>query len=303
MDILTIRDVSKSFGSHQVLKNLSLSVPEHKVYGFIGCNGAGKTTTMKMILGLYTIDSGSIEVCGQKVTYGQTQTNRNIGYLPDVPEFYDFMTPYEYLDLCADITEMSVKGRKEKINSLLGMTGLDIHKKRIHGFSRGMKQRLGIAQALLNEPKLLICDEPTSALDPLGRKEILDILTQATDRTTVLFSTHILTDVERICDEVGFLKNGSVVYQSAIQDIKNSHASHGFSIEFPNQTECDRFSKLFGAQNADTEISGKTKLIYKKQNHDGMLRAMKIMSDNHLCPVSIQQIEPDLEEMFMEVIG
>lgn len=198
MDMLAITNLQKRFGDKSVLKGLDLSVPEHSVFGFIGKNGAGKTTTMKTILGLLKADGGEILVSGEKVVYGQTATNRHIGYLPDVPEFYPFMTAPEYLSFCGEITGMSRIEIKSRSNELLKLVGLGNEKHRIKGFSRGMKQRLGIAQALLNRPKLLICDEPTSALDPVGRKEILDILMAVREQTTVLFSTHILSDVERM---------------------------------------------------------------------------------------------------------
>ena len=156
MNILTIQDVSKRFGSRQILDGLSFEVPEKSVFGFIGQNGAGKTTTMKMVLGLYEPDSGEIKVKGEKVTYGQNKTNRYIGYLPDVPEFYNYMTPTEYLKLCAEVTGLSSEQAKKRIPDMLDMVGLSGDNKRIQGFSRGMKQRLGIAQALLSSPELLI---------------------------------------------------------------------------------------------------------------------------------------------------
>jgi len=216
MDILTITGLEKSFGSQRVLDDLSFSVPEGSIYGFIGKNGSGKTTTMKIILGLLQADAGEISVCGEKVRYGDTRTNRFIGYLPDVPEFYGFMTAKEYLRLCGEITGMPTALIQTKSEELLDLVGLADVKKRIGTFSRGMKQRLGIAQALLNEPRLLICDEPTSALDPIGRREILDILLKVKERTTVLFSTHVLTDVEAICDRVGILDGGKLVLTGSV---------------------------------------------------------------------------------------
>ena len=176
MDILQITSLQKRFGDKEVLKGLDLTVPEHSIFGFIGKNGAGKTTTMKTILGLLKADTGEILVNGEKAAYGQTTTNQYIGYLPDVPEFYPFMTAREYLGFCGEITGMTKKEYGERSEELLELVGLAGEKHRIKGYSRGMKQRLGIAQALLNRPKLLICDEPTSALDPVGRKEILDLL-------------------------------------------------------------------------------------------------------------------------------
>jgi ABC-2 type transport system ATP-binding protein len=162
-DVLSIKGLSKSFGTQKVIDNLDLSVPEGTVFGFIGQNGAGKTTTMKMTLGLLEADCGEITVCGKTVGYGQTKNNHQIGYLPDVPEFYNYMKPLEYLALCGEIAGLSKSETKNRSDELLSLVGLNGVKKRIGGFSRGMKQRLGIAQALLSRPKLLICDEPTSA--------------------------------------------------------------------------------------------------------------------------------------------
>ena len=144
MNILEVSHVTKSFGSNRVINDLSFSVPEHSIFGFIGKNGAGKTTTMKMTLGLLKADAGEIFVNGEKVAFGENATNRYIGYLPDVPEFYGFMTPQEYLKMCGDITGMPGEEVKRKSEELLEVVGLSQAKKRIRGFSRGMKQRLGV---------------------------------------------------------------------------------------------------------------------------------------------------------------
>lgn len=222
MGILEVDNVTKAFSGKKVLDGLKLSVPENSIYGFVGKNGAGKTTTMKLILGLIKCDEGNICVCGENVTYGQNRTNRYIGYLPDVPEFYGFMTPVEYLTLCGRVTGMREADIDERVNEMLTLVGLNEYNRKIHGFSRGMKQRLGIAAALFHRPRLLICDEPTSALDPVGRKEILDILQAVKCETTVLFSTHILTDVERICDEVAFLHEGKIAMQGTVKAVKGT---------------------------------------------------------------------------------
>lgn len=231
MDILKIQGLQKRFGTKEVLKDVNLSVCEHSIFGFIGTNGAGKTTTMKAILGLIQADAGTIEVAGEKVCYGQNKTNQYIGYLPDVPEFYDFMTPREYLNFCGKITGMSTSQIQDRTEELLNLVGLQNERKRIKGFSKGMKQRLGIAQALFNKPKLLICDEPTFALDPVGRKEILDILLNARKETTILFSTHILSDVERICTDIAFLKDGTIFQ---LDEIKTKNPDQIFQLELKN---------------------------------------------------------------------
>ena len=246
MDVLTIQNLKKNFGSKEVLCGLDFSVPEHGIYGFIGRNGAGKTTTMKAILGLLRPNSGAIYVMGEKVHFGQTATNRYIGYLPDVPEFYSYMTPPEYLNLCGEVSGMNRSDIATRSKELLELVGLGQERHRIKGLSRGMKQRLGIAQALLNSPKLLICDEPTSALDPAGRKEILDILLAVKEQTTVLFSTHVLSDVERICTEAAFLSDGKIVMQGTIAELRNKRSSNGFIFETEQREVTDTLIKVFG---------------------------------------------------------
>lgn len=299
MEMLRVSHISKQFGSQHVIKDLSFSVEEHRIYGFIGENGAGKTTTMKMILGLYQADGGEIWVNGEKVHYGQNQTNRYIGYLPDVPEFYGYMTPVEYMTLCGEISKMSAEQMRREIPELLELVGLEQVKKRIHGFSRGMKQRLGVAQALLGSPKLLICDEPTSALDPLGRKEILDILLSLRDRTTVLFSTHILSDVERICDEVGFLHGGTIALQGKMDEICGIGHSQGFDLEFLNTGDTDRFA---GLRQGGQRI-GNTQLFYPGKGEEDLLEAMNQLVNQGIPIRRIEMREPSLETLFMEVIG
>ena len=302
MNTLELHHVSKSFGSHTVLNDLSFSVPAHSIYGFIGQNGAGKTTTMKLILGLYAKNGGEILVNGEAVHYGQTKTNRHIGYLPDVPEFYGYMTPFEYLNFCAEITGIKSTEKKDRINELLTLVGLSGKQKRIQGFSRGMKQRLGIAQALLNKPQLLICDEPTSALDPVGRKEILDILVAVKDTTTVLFSTHILSDVEKICDHIGLLNNGSLAYETSMDDIRNNHSNHGFYIDFLRTQDAEHFLQSFQPVCTDVARESATRLVYAKQHHSLMIKAMSVMAEENICPLAVERIEPNLEQLFMEVV-
>jgi ABC-2 type transport system ATP-binding protein len=223
MDIMEIRNLSKRFGSKQVLDGMDFNVPEHSLYGFVGQNGAGKTTTMKIILGLLKADGGNVTVCGEWVAYGGTRVNRHIGYLPDVPEFYGYMRAAEYMKLCGEITGLPANETTKRGAELLSMVGLAAEKGKIGGYSRGMKQRLGIAQALLGNPRLLICDEPTSALDPVGRREVLDILAALKGRVTVIFSTHILNDVERVCDRVALLHNGKLALNGTLAEIKRRY--------------------------------------------------------------------------------
>ena len=296
MDMLRITDLHKSFGDKQVLKGLSIAVPQHSIYGFIGKNGAGKTTTMKTVLGLLKADSGEIMVNGERAAYGQTSTNRYIGYLPDVPEFYSFMSAPEYLSFCGEITGMKSAESRERSKELLDLVGLSEEKHRIKGFSRGMKQRLGIAQALLGRPKLLICDEPTSALDPVGRKEILDILLSLREQTTVLFSTHILSDVERICTDVALLDNGKVSIQGKLSDIKSRYRSREYQLETENSSDTAALTQRFPAMKA---LEG-NRLVFSESDISSF-DVLSFVSDKRISLLKFERMEPTLESLFMEV--
>ena len=298
MDMLRITGLYKSFGDKAVLKGLNLTVPEHSIFGFIGKNGSGKTTTMKTVLGLIKADSGEIEVNGEKVVYGQTDTNRYIGYLPDVPEFYSFMTAKEYLRFCGEITGMDKGEIDARLKELLDLVGLGNEKHRIKGFSRGMKQRLGIAQALLNRPKLLICDEPTSALDPVGRKEILDTLLAVKEQTTVLFSTHILSDVERICTNVAFLDNGIITVEGELSDIKAKYRGDEYQLEIENDCDVQHLCAAF----TDMKQIEKSKISFCERYCD-VASVLRFIADEKISIIKFEKVEPTLETLFMEVAG
>lgn len=298
MNILEISHLTKSFGTNNVINDLSFSVPEHSIFGFIGQNGSGKTTTMKMVLGLLQADSGEIFVNEEKVIFGQNNTNKYIGYLPDVPEFYDFMSPGEYLSMCGQITGMRSEEIRKKSAELLELVGLENANKRIHGFSRGMKQRLGIAQALFNSPKLLICDEPTSALDPIGRKEILDILYSVRKQTTVLFSTHILSDVERICDHIAVLNEGRIALEGTLEEIKKIRRGDRIKIEFSKSKDADAFLKNY----TNAERIDAAKLLLTEKGENDMAELMKYLSQNNLSIQCLERLDPTLEDLFLEVV-
>ena len=301
MEALKIESLHKSFGKNTIINGLSMSIPENTIFGFLGKNGAGKTTTMKMILGFLKIDEGSIEVFGEKVSFGQSKTNRFIGYLPDVPEFYGYMTAKEYLNLCGAITGLSKNEIKNKSEELLELVGLRDVNKRISGYSRGMRQRLGIAQALLNSPKLLICDEPTSALDPLGRKEILDIILKIKDSTTVIFSTHILSDVEAICDHVVVLDKGKNVLEGSIDELKNIKRKNTIKIRFKSNKELKVFKSLDKFSNLVT--NEKVDILYLT-DEDNKIKDIDILYELYklnIFPLEIKIEEPTLENIFMEV--
>ena len=297
MDMLTLSHVKKRFGKKEVLQDVSFSVPENTVFGFVGQNGAGKTTSMKLILGLLSCDEGRITVNGSAVRYGNTHTNRFIGYLPDVPEFYSYMTPAEYLAFCGEITGMPKPETKKRAAELLALVGLEQERRRIKGFSRGMKQRLGIAQALMNRPRLLICDEPTSALDPAGRKELLDILVAAKEETTVLFSTHILSDVEHICDELAFLHEGRIALKGTLEEVRKIRRTAAVELEM----EYARDAGLLLRECPFLQRLGHNLLLLREPKH--LPEVLGRIAEKRLSVLRVERMEPALEDLFMEVIG
>lgn len=302
MAILEIKDVSKSFNGKKVLDSLTFSVPEGSIFGFVGKNGAGKTTTMKMILGLETVDQGEIKLLGEAVRFGENRTNRHTGYLPDVPEFYGYMKAKEYLMLCTEITGIDKIQRKKRVDELLELVNLQENKTAISGFSRGMKQRLGIAQALLNKPKLLICDEPTSALDPNGRRELLDLLDSLRKETTVVFSTHILNDVEQICDYIGILDQGKMVTTASIKELKQKYKKKQVQIAF--ETIEDKQLFLNKWTHESVEIEEEQLLVSFQLNDKTSARVVfELLATLAIVPLSFKQKEPSLEDIYLEVIA
>lgn len=298
MNIIEISHLKKSFGNHYVITDLNLTIPQNCIYGFLGKNGQGKTTTMKMILGLLKIDEGSISVCNQPVTFGQNKTNQYIGYLPDVPSFYNHLNAFEYLKLCGEITGLDKKEISTRSQNLLTLVDLQDNYQRIGTYSRGMKQRLGIVQALLNKPKVLICDEPTSALDPKGRKEILDILIKVKKETTVLFSTHILSDIERICDYVAIINNGKVVINGQMDELKRNYGKTKLMIQWANQTDLQNALPYFTNYTLDH-----LKMIFNSNDLKQLqLDTLTTLTQHHLLPQIIEITEPSIEDLFLEAV-
>jgi len=210
---IDIKGVSKGFsngwlGKKQVIANLDFQIRDNEVFGYLGGNGAGKTTTFKLMLGLIRPDRGEIRFWGRSAE--DRQTRALIGYLPEQPYFHAYLTGREALDFYAGLFGMPGKQRKKRIGALLDLVGLaQAQHTRLHKYSRGMLQRIGIAQALVNDPRLLILDEPMSGLDPMGRKAMRDIILSCRDQgKTIIFSSHIISDVEMICDRAGILANG-----------------------------------------------------------------------------------------------
>lgn len=238
--VLEVIALSKKFENRVVIKDASFSIKKNTIVGLIGKNGAGKTTLMKMLIGFLKPTSGSMILNNKNIKFGDS--NPQIGYLTDVPVYYDFMTAYEYLHMCACLKNIDKDSIVDEVMKLLNLVNLVSSKdKRIKGYSRGMKQRLGIAQCLIGKPSLIICDEPMSALDPKGREEVIEIFNKLKRDTSILLSTHILDDIDRLCDEVVIVDKG--VVKSIESSIRSSFSSKNklLEIDFNKQYLVEKF--------------------------------------------------------------
>lgn len=222
-NILKIENLNTSYGQNFVLKDINLEIKEGSIFGLIGPNGAGKSTLMKSILGLVEKDSGKITLYGKEINErNQKETNKNLGSLIEAPSFYDHLTAYDNLDLICDMKNIN----KDKIDKTLRDVGLIKSKdKKVREFSLGMKQRMGIAIALIGKPKFLILDEPINGLDPYGIEEMRDLFKRIVknSNTSILISSHILDEIEKISTHIGILKNGSLTYSGSLEEYRELH--------------------------------------------------------------------------------
>jgi ABC-2 type transport system ATP-binding protein len=219
--IISTENLTKSYGKRPVVSNLNLAIPRGSICGFLGANGAGKSTTIKLLLGLVQPTSGVGTVFGKNIVSDSVAIRERVGFLAQSPSFYNYLTARETLQFVASFfftgSKTAIAARIEELIELVGLSGKA--DRAVKGFSGGEKQRLGIAQAAINEPELIILDEPASALDPLGRRDVLKILESFRDRSTVFYSTHILDDVQRVSDRVVILDRGRLIAQGRIEDL------------------------------------------------------------------------------------
>jgi len=232
MAAIRVEGLKKLYGPVHALDGLDLTVEPGTVFGFLGPNGAGKTTTIRVLTNLAHATEGRAWVMGVEVTADGHKVAHRIGYMPEEPAFYPWMTPREFLDHVGRVFGLSTSERSKRIKELLDLVGLaEVSKRRIGGFSRGMRQRLGLAQALVNRPEVLFLDEAVSGLDPAGRKEVLELIERLGGECTVFMSTHILADVERVCDTIGIIADGRLVTQSPRDDLLAQYAIPAFEVE------------------------------------------------------------------------
>ena len=289
----------------RAVDGIDLSVPEGSIYGFLGPNGAGKTTTIKMLTGLSKPTSGSISILGKPLVFGKNNMHGSIGYLPDVPGFYSWMTASEFLMLCGQLLGKDEVALRRTIKELIAMVGLDGVKKHIGSYSRGMKQRLGIAQALIGGPKVVFMDEPTSALDPIGRKEILDMIKSLSGTMTIFLSTHILNDVERICDRFAILDKGRIIQESAIDDIKTLNKEHMVEIEIDCRGHVDIFiSALIAARVTDhVDKITETDLRFRISDPETAFAVIpRLVAEGGYALKRFESSSATLEDIFLEAV-
>lgn len=296
--------LSKVYGEKRALDGVDLAVPDGSVFGFLGPNGAGKTTTLRILTGLARPTSGTATVFGRDVTRATNEVRTDIGFLPDVPGYYGWMTAREFLGFAGRLFGLHGTELDRRVDALLDLAGLTGVKQRIGGYSRGMKQRLGVAQALINAPQLLMLDEPTSALDPIGRKEVLDMIASLGGRTTVFFSTHILSDVERVCDTVAILHEGRVVTQSTISELKARYGGARLLIEVTAQAE--DLAAEFRAQPWVAEVhrvENGTLSVTAKDLAAAHVEVPAAVARRGLGLVRLEAGEISLEEVFVDLVG
>lgn len=300
-----ISGLVKDFHGFLAVNHLDLSVPEGSIYGFLGPNGAGKTTTLKMIAGMTEPTDGTIEIMGEKVVFGDHRHREMIGYLPDVPGFYDWMTAKEFLLFTGGLYNIPKPVLIKRTKELLDLVNLSKQgSKKIGTYSRGMKQRLGIAQALINEPKVVLLDEPVSALDPIGRKEVMDIIISLSKKVTVFFSSHILADVERICDRIVIIHEGKKVLEDSIDNIKKVPDVRDIEIEFDHEHDAKLCLALKDHTIIEDVMIEKTKVCIKTKDIDqlrGILNSL--FYENHVLIKKMIIKEVSLEDIFMKVVN
>jgi ABC-2 type transport system ATP-binding protein len=298
------RHLTKRYGDKRALDSVDLRVEEGSIFGFLGPNGAGKTTTLRILTGLARPTKGTVRVLGHDVADAGNDVRAEIGFLPDVPGFYDWMTAEEYLRFAGGLFGIGRRTLDDRVRVLLDLAGLSGATTRIGGFSRGMKQRLGVAQALVNAPRLLMLDEPTSALDPMGRKDVLDMLASLKGRTTVFFSTHILADVERICDTVAILDEGRVVVQAPIEQLKSRYGASKVVIEVEEGAE--ELTAAFAAEPWATSVERTENgaISVTVSDASAAKRAIPaIIADRGLALTRMDAGEMGLEEVFVQLVG
>lgn len=300
------QELTRYYGGVKALDHLNLDVPQGSTFGFLGRNGAGKTTTMRLLTGLAKPTSGKAWIGGIETTNTNPAAGFVFGYLPQQPVFYGWMRAWEYLDYVGRLLKMPAARRKQRIAEVLDQLGLStVAKRKIAGFSGGMKQRLGIAQAILHEPRVLLLDEPTSSLDPAGRYEVLDWIRSLNGEVTVFLSSHILDDIDRICDQVAILHQGRLVKVGERDQILAEYATNIVELQVDPQGE-----EALIAFTRDIQQHAWVEQATHDQHGSRIMisdiptakRELLSLINAAQLPVSrLEWVRPSLEEVFLEL--
>lgn len=308
MAAIKCEGLTKRYGNVVALDSLDLSIKERSIFGFLGPNGAGKTTTIKLLVGLSNPTAGRARVAGQEVTPEAIGLREKIGYLPEVPAFYNWMNGLEFLSFVGELHHLSKAEIKNRSDELLELVELkEAIKRRIGGYSRGMRQRLGIAQALMNKPEALFLDEPCSALDPIGRREVLELIKRLSAGATVFMSTHILSDVERVCDSVGIINQGKLVMTSSMVELQHKYTRSVFELEFEEDASL-LVAELQAVPWMDKveqiEVSGAPALRIQVTDINTAKRELPaIVTASGLTLLRYELTLPNLEDIFIELVA
>lgn len=301
--MIRTENLVKHYGAVHALDGLSLHVDPGVVYGFLGPNGAGKTTTMRILTGLARSDSGQAWILDKEIGKSGVDVRQLIGVLPEEPVFYPWMTAREYLrDFVARLYQMDATTARKRADEMLATVGLkEARNRRIGGFSRGMRQRLGLAQALLHNPSVLLLDEPVSALDPAGRKEVLELIEGLRGKATILLSTHILADVERVCDVVGIINKGRLIVQKPSEELLRQYTTPVFEIELDNGAQgwIERARQFPVVENLTFENS--TIRILVKDIRAAQKTLLDSLAAEDLLVRKFEILHPSLEDIFLRL--
>lgn len=295
MTTIDVQHLKKHFGGKYVVDDISFALQEYTATALIGPNGAGKTTALSMLAGLLEPTSGKITMPGVR------DIRSIIGFLPQYPQFFSWLTALEYMEMVASLSGLEKRSLKKECEKILTFVGLgESIKKKTVTFSGGMKQRLGIAQALIHKPKLLLLDEPVSALDPVGRREVMTLLKEVQQQTTILYSTHILNDAEEMTDQLLFLRNGQLVEQGSLQEVKAKFQEPRFKIQFATSEGALQFAR-------QAELSATVEQTIVTVEIMGEIPSMQqLLNRLAISPYEVVKVEREtasLEEIFMKVAG
>jgi ABC-2 type transport system ATP-binding protein len=305
---IEVRGLSKRYGDVVALDGLDLRVPSGSVFGLLGPNGAGKTTTLRLLTGLGRPTSGSASVAGVPVTDGGLALAHRIGYLGQEPRLYGWMTGRELLELVGRAHGLVGPALRARVDEILDTVGLpDAGRRRIGGYSGGMRQRLGVGQAILTRPPVLFLDEPVSALDPAGRRDILELIGSLRGSATILMSTHILNDIERVCDRVAILDRGRLVTEGAIDELLARHARPILELELePGQdaAEARMAATLRSAPWVrDAEVDGGIVRVVISDPHIARSEALPLVVGSGIGLTRFEWVRPTLEDVFLKLVG